>query len=295
MPRSFNRNSRKSTPSSSSKKDKRKQANSTNDLDQRVDEGEMVEDGVDTMSTPTHLAAPAASPLSPADTSPTDANEPIAKLKAFVDGKRSTSSTSQDEVPLPTPIQNNHPTEVTFKSDPIATSIASRRRRSRKSRLGRTSRALSRDEQLMIQWEDKQYHATFDSSKPGADPIARIAITLASGQRVRAGEALAPDLIDIYLSQLREDLTHDQCEKILRPPSAKSKPNHRVRRREARSDSEDSEEDYVSLLSETSERLSEASSRHSGQYNVMNPDGSDSPMESPIQLDGGNYIHRREL
>ena len=155
MPRSFNRNSRKSTPSSSSKKDKkRKQANSTNDLDQRIDEGEMVEDGVDTMSTPTHSAAPAASLLSPADTSPTDANEPIAKLKAFIDGKRPTSSTSQDEVPLTTPIQNNNLTEVTFKSDPIATSIASRRRRSRKARLGRTSRALSRDEQLMIQWED---------------------------------------------------------------------------------------------------------------------------------------------
>ena len=76
MPRSFNKNSRKSTPSNSSKKDKRrKQANSTNDLDQRIDEGEMVKDGVDTMSTPTHSAAPAASLLLPADTSPTDANE----------------------------------------------------------------------------------------------------------------------------------------------------------------------------------------------------------------------------
>ena len=26
----------------------------------------------------------------------------------------------------------------------------------------------------------------------------------------------------------------------------------------------------------------------------MNPDGTDSPMESPIELHGGNFIHRRE-
>ena len=110
----------------------------------------------------------------------------------------------------------------------------------------------------------------------------------------KAGETLAPNLIDIYLSQLRDDLTHDQCEKILRPPSTKSHRTHRVRRREASSDSDDSEDDHVSLLSETSERISEVSSKHPGQYNVMNPDGSDSPMESPIQTDGGNCIFRRE-
>ena len=227
MPRSTAKNNRKSTPSNTSKKGKRRQSNSAHDSDQRIYGGELVEDGVDTMLTPTHSAAPAASPLLPAGTSSTDVNEPIAKPKASVDTKSSASSTSQDEALLTTPIQNttNQP-EVTFKPDPVAASIASRRRRSRKTNVGRTSRSLSRDEQLMIKWEDEQYYATFNSSKPGADPIARIAITLASGQRVRAGEALAPDLIDIYLSQLREDLTHDQCEKILRPPSTKSHRSH---------------------------------------------------------------------
>ena len=245
MPRSSNKK----------RKEKRKQANSTNSPDQRIDDGEMHEDGVDTMLTPTRSAAPAASPPSPADMSTMKVSKPIAKLEPTSDEKRIASSISPDEVPPNTPIHNtNNHTEVTFKSDPVATSIASRRQRSRKSRLGRTSRALSRDEQLMIRWEEEQYHITFKCAKPGADPIARIAITLASGQRVRPGEALAPDLVDRYLSLLREDLTHEQCEKILRPPPAKSLRNHRTRRREAHSDSDDSEEDYVSLLSDTSER-----------------------------------------
>ena len=223
MPRSTAKNNRKSTPSNTSKKGKRRQSNSAHDSDQRIYGGELVEDGVNDMSTPTHSAAPAASPLLPAGTSSTDAIEPIAKSKASIDTKSSASSTSQDGAPPTTPIQNTNQPEVTFEPDPVAASIAaSRRRRSRKTNVGRTSRSLSRDEQLMIKWEDEQYYATFNSSKPGADPIARIAITLASGQRVRAGEALAPDLIDIYLSQLREDLTHDQCEKILRPP----RPSH---------------------------------------------------------------------
>ena len=88
MPRSSNNNNRKSTPSNTSKKERRRQANSTYDPDQRIDEGELVKDGVDTMLTPTHSAAPAASPLLPADTSSTDVNEPIAKLQASIDAKR---------------------------------------------------------------------------------------------------------------------------------------------------------------------------------------------------------------
>jgi hypothetical protein len=253
---------RSSNSSAKKRREKRKQANSTNSPDQRIDDGELHEDGVDTMLTPTRSAAPAASPPSPADMSSMKVSQPIAKREPTSDEKRITPSTSPDGVQPNTPIQNtNNHTEVTFKSDPIATSISSRRQRSRKSKLGRTSRALSRDEQLMINWEEEQYDITFKCAKPGADPIARIAITLASGQRVKPGEALAPDLIDRYLSQLREDLTHEQREKILRPPP--SRKSHR-RRREAHSDSGGSDEDYVSLLSETSERHSEVSSKHSG-------------------------------
>ena len=156
MPRSSGKNRAKFTPSNSSKKDKRsKQPNSTANPGQRIDGGERLKDGVDTMLTPTHSAATAASPPLPTDASTMDAHEPIAKLEASIDAKRTTSSISPDEAPPITPIHNtNNHTEVTFKSDPVATSIASRRQRSRKSRLGRTSRALSRDEQLMIRWED---------------------------------------------------------------------------------------------------------------------------------------------
>ena len=240
MPRSHAKNNtRKSTPSNTSKKAKRQQLNSARDSDQRIYDEEMVEDGVNILSTPTHSAAPAASTLLPAGTSSTDAIEPIAKFKADIDTKSSAPPTSQGGAPPTTPTPNTNLPAVTFEPDMAQASIAaSRRRRSRRTNVGRTSRSLSRDEQLMIKWEDEQYYATFNSSKPGADPIARIAITLASGQRVKAGEALAPNLIDIYLSQLRDDLTHDQCEKILRPPSTKSHRTHRVRRREASSDSD---------------------------------------------------------
>ena len=167
MPRSSGKNKAKFTPSNSSKKDKNKskQPNSTNNPDQRIDDGEMPKDGVNILLTPTHSAATAASPPLPADASTMDVHEPIAKLEASIDAKRTTSSISPDEAPPITPIHNtNNHTEVTFKSDPVATSIASRRQRSRKSRLGRTSRALSRDEQLMIRWEDEQYHITFNSA-----------------------------------------------------------------------------------------------------------------------------------
>ena len=207
MPRNHNyssskKNNAKSTPSNSSKKDKSKskQTNSTANPDQRIDEGEMPKEGGNILLSPTHSAATAASPPLQADTSTMDVSKPIAKLEASSDEKRATSSTSPDEAPI-TPIHNTtHQPEVTFKSDLASPSVVSRRQRSRKSKVGRTSRALSRDEQLMIRWEDEQYRLTFNSSKPGADPIARIAITLASGQRVRAGEPLAPDLIDSYLS-----------------------------------------------------------------------------------------------
>ena len=103
MPRSHAKNNnRKSTPSNTSKKAKRQQLNSARDSDQRIYDEEMVEDGVNNMSTPTHSAAPAASTLLPAGTSSTDAIEPIAKSKASIDTKSSAPPTSQGGVPLTT-------------------------------------------------------------------------------------------------------------------------------------------------------------------------------------------------
>ena len=34
-------------------------------------------------------------------------------------------------------------------------------------------------------------------------------------------------------------------------------------------------------------------SKHSGRYTTMDPDGKDGPMQSPIQLQSGRFIHRR--
>ncbi len=242
MPRNHAKNnSRKTTPSNSSKKAKRQQLNSDRNPDQRITDEEMVGDEVDLLLTPTLSAAHAVSTPLQASTPSTEASKPIAKFQADIDTKSSAPPTSQGGASPTTPTPNTNLPAVTF--DPTQASIAaSRRRRSRRTNVGRTSKSLSRDEQLMIRWEDEQYRLTFDSSNVGADPIARIAITLASGQRVKAGESLAPDLIDIYLSQLREDLTRDQCERILRPPPTKSHRTHRVRRREVSPDRDDRED-----------------------------------------------------
>ena len=208
MPRNHaNNNSRKSTPSGSSKKAKRKQANSDRNSDQRISDGETIGDEVDLSLTPTFSAAHAVgTPLQASTTSMSD-SKPIAKLQADTDGKSNVPPTSQEGTspPIPTtPTPTTNLPAVTF--EPTQASIAaSRRKRSRRTGVARTSRSLSRDEQLMMRWEDEQYHVIFDSSRPGADPTARTNITLASGQRVKAGESLSPDFVDIYLSQLRED------------------------------------------------------------------------------------------
>ena len=186
MPRNHanKNNSRKSTPSNSSKKAKRQQLNSDRNSDQRITDEEMVGDKVDILSTPTLSAAHAVSTPLQASTPSTEASKPIAKFQADIDTKSSAPPTSQGGASPTTPTPNTNLPAVTF--DPTQASIAaSRRRRSRRTNVGRTSRSLSRDEQLMIRWEDEQYYATFNSSKPGADPIARINITLASGQRVK--------------------------------------------------------------------------------------------------------------
>ena len=72
--------------------------------------------------------------------------------------------------------------EVTFVEKAAAVSIPdSRRQRSRLAKSsGRTSEALSRDEQAFFMWEESQYGLLFRSSELGADPIARAGLTLAS-------------------------------------------------------------------------------------------------------------------
>ena len=274
--------------------------NSPVDREQRTDEGEPKGGG--NPFPPTQPAATAASPQPPVDLSLKDPSQPIAKLPdPHDDTKKETASTSQD-ASLTTP---NHDTqlqseergqlapEVTFHL-PRAFSVSiSRRQRSRTAKAGgRTSRALSQDEQRMFLWEEGQHQRIFDSSRFGADPIARIGFTLASGQRVKPGESLAPDLVDSHLTQLREDLTHAQRETILRPSKPASKKaketvssgrRGKTRRRDLQMyDSESSDDEHsVSLLSSASDRLSEASSKHSGLYATMNPDGSDTPWSPP--------------
>ena len=142
------------------------------------------------------------------DPSLKDPFQPIAKLEdPHDDTKKETAATSQDaslttpnhDTQLQSEEREQHTPEVTFHL-PRASSVSiSRRQRSRTAKAGgRTSRALSQDGQRMFLWEEEQYQRIFDSSRSGADPVARIGFTLASGQRIKPGESLTPDLYDAH-------------------------------------------------------------------------------------------------
>ena len=252
-----------------------------------------------------------------------EASKPIAKPEDSSNMKNDSVSVRQD-TNLSTPQAPEHrqleeqqlkTAEVTFVEKTTAISITnSRRQRSRRAKSsGRTSEALSRDEQAFFMWEESQYELLFRSSELGADPVAKVGLTLASGRHVKAGESLDRSLIEIHLRQLREDLTYAQKEAILRPTkvpakkerdkrakstsSSSRKTKSRRRDLELHSDSDsDNDSRSVSVLSSASvgSKISEASTKHSGKYATMDPDGSDRPMQSPIHLEDGRFIHRRE-
>ena len=157
MPRnnhsSAKKNKEKSTPSHSAKNHNSKgmKTNSSADPEQRTDEGERPKGGGNLLFPPTHPAATAASPQPLMDMSLKDTSEPIAKPEdPSYDTKKENTSTSQDAF-LATP---NHDTpltpEVTFHLPRASSASVSRRQRSRTAKAGRTSKALSRDEQLMV-------------------------------------------------------------------------------------------------------------------------------------------------
>ena len=143
MPRNHanKNNSRKSTPSNSSKKAKRKQVNSDRNSDQRISDGETIGDEVDLPLTPTFSAAHAVGTPLQASTPSMSDSKPIAKLQADADIKSNVPPTSQGGTPPTTPITPTPTTNlpaVTF--EPTQASIAaSRRMRSRRTGVARTS------------------------------------------------------------------------------------------------------------------------------------------------------------
>ena len=148
---------------------------------------------------PTQPAATAATPQPPADnTLLKDPQPPIARPDEDPHSTRKETVPISQGTALTTPKHDaQQPPEATFLQQPAASISNSRRQRSRTAKnTGRTSRALSRDEQRMFLWEEEQYQRLFNSSRSGADHIAKIGFTLASGQRVKPGESLTPDLID---------------------------------------------------------------------------------------------------
>ena len=152
---------------------------------------------------PTQPAATAAPPLPPADKQLKDPSTPIAKPEDEIvplrqDATLATPKADAEQQPEEQPL---HTGEVTFNHRSAAVSVSnSRRQRSRIAKSsGRTSKALSRDEQRMFLWEEEQYQRLFHSSKSGADPVAKIGLTLASGRRVKPGESVTLALIDSHL------------------------------------------------------------------------------------------------
>ena len=279
-------------------------------------------------------AAAAASLPPPGEAQPVGLDKPIAKL-ADSSHQKNDSIPSQEVNPSTPPVSlvrqleeehQSKPAEVTFMEKAAAPSVGviasvpskprnSRRHKARSAKLsGRTSESFSRDDQAFFMWEDSTHDLLFrDSSEPGGDPIARAPLTLASGRYIKAGDSLDKSLVDIHLRQLRDDLTFDQREVILRghpkPPAKKERDKRaakstasrksKSRRRDPQHLTDDSDSDNdsrsVSILSNASNvsKNSEVS-KHSGKYTTMDPDGKDQPMQSPIQLEEGRFIHRRE-
>jgi hypothetical protein len=157
--------------------------NSPDGRDQKTIGGLKTEGGGNSFP-PTQPAATAAPPQPPADTLLKDPASPIAKQEDPHNTKNETVPISQVTA-LTTPKadaeqqpeeQPQHTGEVTFHQQSAAASVGnSRRQRSRIAKSsGRTSKALSRDEQRMFLWEEEQYQRLFHSSKSGADPVAKI-------------------------------------------------------------------------------------------------------------------------
>ena len=124
-----------------------------------------------------------ASPQPPGEEQLEESSKPIAKPEDSSNMKNDSVSVRQDTNPS-TPQAPEHrqleeqqlkTAEVTFVEKTTAISITnSRRQRSRRAKSsGRTSEALSRDEQAFFMWEEAQYGLLFRSSEPGADPVAK--------------------------------------------------------------------------------------------------------------------------
>ena len=194
----FNSSAKKRREKALAQKQNSVRTNSPDGRDQKTDGGLEPEGGENSFP-PTQPAATAASPQPPADnTLLKDPQPPIARPDEDPHNKKKETVPISQGTALTTPKHDTQQqSEVTFHLQPAASVSNSRRQRSRTAKnTGRTSRALSRDEQRMFLWEEEQYQRLFNSSRSGADPIAKIGLTLASGQRVKPGESLTPDLID---------------------------------------------------------------------------------------------------
>ena len=127
--------------------------------------------------------------------------------------------------------------------------------------------------------------------------------TLASGRHIKIGETLDKPLIEGHIKQLRQDLSFGQKEDILEEylkPAPKAKrtisnvvPRPSSRRRNTNEDDDRSLSTMDTENSNASKR-SDNRSRHSGEFNTLDPTNKNEPMRSPILVEDGRFIHRRE-
>ena len=194
------------------------------------------------------------------------------------------------------------------KSEPAITSIisdpllTSRRSKARNKSNGRTSESFTRSDQAYTRWENFIYDSLF-TDMPSGDSTATVAFTLASGRHIKIGETLDKPLIEGHIKQLRADLTFGQKEAILseylKPPDKSKRTINGVLphpSRRHRNLNEDDNRSMSSIGTENSNlsKQSDNVSQHSGKFNTPDLNNRDEPMQSPIRLEEGHFIHRRE-
>ena len=197
----------------------------------------------------------------------------------------------------------SNPAIASIASDPMRLSRRSKARSSKSE--GRTSESFSRADNAFIRWENAMYDSLF-ADGPNGDPTAIVPITLASGRYIKQGEPLDKSLVDTHIKQLREDLSFEDKEAILKrylkPPdkpkrAVKEIPPRKSRRRNpGLADDSDSEDDnrLMSTIGTTTSNVSKHSDEVSKHSTTMDPENKDGPMQSPIHLHAGRFIHRRE-
>ena len=154
-------------------------------------------------------------------------------------------------------------------------------------------------------WYNQIYHATFNTSASGVI-FAVVLITLPSGLSLRAGDAIPPDVAELYVQHVQDTTQHARRQEVLSSfiaPAAKAQKlsedisgTHTSRRRRQASDEDDK---LVSSYGDERSVLSSASDSGNRRgldptFNTPDPLDKSQPMPSLISNHQGQFPFRRE-